>query len=267
MKLEVLSINGEKVGDVEFPKEAIEEIREDLIKLAVLSSQANARQKYGAKEDAGMRHSAKLSRRRRKYKTSYGHGISRVPRKIMSKSGTRFNWVGAVAPGTVGGRKAHAPKAEKNWGKKMNAKEKLKAVFSALNVVFDKTRVLLRGHKVPEKYPFLIEDKFEKLNRAKEVKDALVSLGFKEEIVRAKEKKIRAGKGKSRARPYKKKKGLLLVVSEKCSALNAAKNIAGVEVCISKNLNTEYLAPGTSPGRATLFTKKAFEEFCKKRKK
>ena len=38
-----------------------------------------------------------------------------------------MNWVGAFAPGTVGGRKAHAPNAEKIFDKKINKKENRKA--------------------------------------------------------------------------------------------------------------------------------------------
>ena len=84
-----------------------------LIKRAVLTLQNNKRQRYGANPEAGKKVSAALSKRRRKYRGSYGHGISRVPRKILSRRGTSMNWQGAFAPGTVGGRRAHPPKAEK----------------------------------------------------------------------------------------------------------------------------------------------------------
>ncbi|MBI1970756.1 50S ribosomal protein L4 [Candidatus Woesearchaeota archaeon] len=114
MKIPIITITNSQAGTVDLPPIFQEEVRPDLIKRAVETLQANARQPYGAKPGAGMRYSAKLSRRRRDYKTSYGYGISRVPRKILSRSGTRFNWVGAVAPGTVGGRQAHPPKAQKD---------------------------------------------------------------------------------------------------------------------------------------------------------
>ena len=70
---------------------------------------------------------------------------------------------------------------------------------------------------------------------------------------------MRAGKGKNRGRRYKKKKSLLLVVSQPCSLLKSAVNIEGVDVVPVKNLNTEDLAPGALPGRAVLFTDKAVE--------
>jgi len=114
MKLQILSISKEEIGKQELPVQFEEEVRPDLIKRAVISIHGNARQAYGSDPMAGKRSSAKLSRRRHVYKTSYGIGISRVPRKIMSSRGTRMNWVGAFAPGTVGGRKAHPTKAGKD---------------------------------------------------------------------------------------------------------------------------------------------------------
>ncbi len=114
MKIPILNISKEEIGKQEMPVQFEEEIRLDLIKRAVIAIKNNERQAYGADPMAGKRASAKLSRRRHVYKTSYGIGISRVPRKIMSSRGTRMNWVGAFAPGTVGGRKAHPPKAGKD---------------------------------------------------------------------------------------------------------------------------------------------------------
>ena len=73
-----------------------------------------------------MKQSAKLSKRRRAYRGSYGFGISRTPRKILSKRGRRLGWVGAVAPNTVGGRRTHPPKAEKIWREEINTKERRK---------------------------------------------------------------------------------------------------------------------------------------------
>ena len=99
MKVVKFTVESVQQGDVELPKQFDEEFRPDLIKRAVLVVQRNKRQVYGAKKDAGKRASAELSRRRRKYRGSYGAGISRVPRKILSRRGTRFYWVGAFAPG------------------------------------------------------------------------------------------------------------------------------------------------------------------------
>src|SRR3989344_8993868 len=169
MKADILDIQANKVGQVELPIQFKEQVREDLIKRAFLSYMSSNRKSYGAFKYAGGQHSAKLSRRRRDYKASYGKGISRVPRKILWKRGSQFGWVGANAPGTVGGRKAHPPKAAKILIKKINKKENRKAIRSALSAVVNKELVLKRNHHIPEIYPLAIENKFENLTKANEV--------------------------------------------------------------------------------------------------
>lgn len=263
MELKIINTKNSVSGKVKAPKQFNEEIRPDLISRAVLAVQSHKRQPYGAHPEAGKRASAELSRRRRKYRGSYGIGISRVPRKILSRRGTRMNWVGAFAPGTVGGRRAHPPKAEKNWSQKINDHERKKAIRSAMAATLCKEIVEARGHLVPENYPFTIDDDFEKLGKTKDVKTALLKLGFDKELNRAEKKTIKAGRGKSRGRKYRKKKSVLLVVAEKCSLIKAAKNLPGVDIVTVESLNAELLAPGTDIGRATLFTKKAMERLEK----
>jgi len=57
-----------------------------------------------------------------------------------------------------------------------------------------------------------------------------------------------------RGRRYKKRTGLLLVVSEPCALQQAAKAIPGIDTRVVSRINAEALAPGTQAGRATLFT-------------
>ena len=94
------------------------EVREDLVKLAVASSRANRRQPYGSrphigkrKPMAGMKHSVEW--------WGKGRGVSR----IMRRTGQRR---GAQNPHTLGGRRAHGPKVEKDWSRKLNQKERKK---------------------------------------------------------------------------------------------------------------------------------------------
>lgn len=265
MKVAVKNISNTETGQVTLPKQFNQDYRPDLIVRAVLSLQSRARQAYGADPEAGKRASAELSRRRRKYRGSYGFGISRVPRKILSRRGTRMYWVGAFAPGTVGGRRAHPPTAEKKWEQKINKKENRKAICSALSATMDKEMVSARGHKVPKDFPFIISDEFEALKKTAEVKKALLALGLEAELKRAEEKKIRAGKGTMRGRPYKKKKGPLMVVSKDSTLIKAAANIPGVEVVVADKLNAELLAPGTHSGRLTLYTESAIARFDKEK--
>ncbi|MGM5482875.1 MAG: 50S ribosomal protein L4 [Nanobdellota archaeon] len=263
MKLPVLDITNKEVGNIELPNHFSSDIRSDLVKKAVQAINANTRQPYGANVRAGLRQSAELSRRRNTYRGAYGHGISRVPRKILSRRGQQMYWVGAVAPGTVSGRRAHPPKSEKVWSKKINVKERRKAIRSALSATVDKEIVKNRGHVLPDNYPFVIDEKFESIEKTKDVVSAFTNLGFGKELERVSKKKIRAGKGKLRGRKYKKKVGPLLVVSEKCNLQNAARNVAGVNVVLVNKLNAKALAPNANIGRCCIFTKKALDKLAK----
>jgi len=265
LKLNVLSVDNTSTGSRSLPSQFAEPIRPDLVKRAVEAIQGNTRQQHGSKKEAGQRHSAKLSRRRRDYKTSYGHGISRVPRKILTKRGTHFSWVGAVAPGCVGGRRAHPPKPIKIWAKKINDTERRKAIRSALAATVVKTLVAKRGHHVPQQYPFLLENKFEAIAKTRDIIDALEKLGFNDELNRSSEKILHAGRARRRGRGVRRKKGPLFVVSNTCSLIHAVQNIPGVDVVPVHQLNVSLLAPGAHMGRLTLFTEGAIERLEKEK--
>lgn len=259
MKLPIYDLQKKKTGDKELPAQFQEEYRPDLIHRAVNAFCSSLRQRYGVSPLAGGRHSDTLSKRRRDYRTSYGFGISRANRKIMSHRGTRFNWVGSRTPQTRGGRRAHPPKASKIQERYLNKKEAQKALRSAMAATIDKKIVELRGHKIPAEYPFIIDAKFEALTKTKELKELLLLLGFRAELERSAIRKVRAGVGSNRGRKYQSRKGLLIVVSGKCPLLKSAQNIPGVDVVEAKALNALLLAPGAQAGRATLWTEKALE--------
>lgn len=266
MKVPVVDAVKGTVGQIELPPQFSEELHPDLIARAVLSIESKQRQPYGTDPMAGKRYSAKLSRRRRNFKGAYGIGISRVPRKTVSRSGSRFNWVGALAPGTVGGRQAQPPKSEKVWVKKINKTENRKAIRSAIAATAIPEIVKRRGHLIPQNYPFVAATSLEELNKTKSVVDALKKFGLDSELVRVSTRKIRAGKGKNRNRKYIEKKGPLVVVStENCSLVRSARNIIGIDVAVVNRLNAHLLAPGTVPGRLTLFTEAAIERLNKEK--
>lgn len=259
MKLPILNVDQNQAGEQQIPVQFNEHYRPDLIRRAVLALESTARQIYGADQEAGLRHSSNLSKRRRNYRGSYGIGIGRVNRKIHSRRGTRFGWVGAFSPQTVGGHRSHPPKAAKKWAQKINAKENRKAIRSAMGATLNKELVVQRGHHIPTSYPFIIAGSFESLAKTQDVEKVLLSLGFEPELERSAQKKVRAGKGKWRGRRYQKKKGILIVVSGNCPLITSGRNVAGVDVVPVRSLNARLLAPGALPGRVTLWTDKALE--------
>ncbi len=257
VEVKILDLENNEKGRIKLPKQFEEDIRPDLIKRDVLAIMSHKRKVYGASPEAGKRASVRISKRRHDYRGSYGYGISRVPRKIFSRRGMRMNWQAAFAPGTVGGRRAHPPKAEKIWWQKINKKERKMAIRSAIAATINKGLVEKRGHRVGDNYPFVIDSAIESMNKTKRVRDVLMKLGLKDELKRCEKKKTRAGKGKSRGRKYKKKKGPLIIVSKDCNLMKSAGNIPGIDVCEIKNVNAELLAPGAVPGRLTLWSEDA----------
>lgn len=262
MKVKIFTKEGTEKGTIDLPEQFAEKPREDLVKRAVLAIQARNRIPYGAFPEAGKRYSAYVSKRRRDYKATYGIGQSRTPRKALSRNGTRFNFVGAFAPQTVGGRQAHPPKASKIWAVKINDAENRKAIRSALASTMVAEIVKARGHKIPAAYPFVLSDEFNSIKKTADVKKALVKLGFEAELERASVVKVRAGKGKARGRKHKTRKGILFVVASETDLCKSARNIPGTDIALVENINVELLAPGTNMGRATLFTESAIKKLA-----
>lgn len=265
MNTPIIALTNAKKGMISLPEQFHEPVRLDLIRRAVTAIESKSRQAYGAAPGAGQRQSAKLSRRRRDYKAAYGMGISRVPRKTLNRNGSKMYWVGAVAPGTVKGRRAHPPKAYKQWAKKINDKENKKAIRSAISATIDKDIVASRGHKVPEQYPLIIESSAEQISKTKELQKVLTLIGLEADLERSSNKRQRAGRGKMRGRKYKQPIGLLIVTAGICGLSHAGENLPGVNVVPVNSLNAKVLAPGGHPGRLTLFTQSAVEKMKNER--
>ncbi|MDH7506811.1 MAG: 50S ribosomal protein L4 [Candidatus Thermoplasmatota archaeon] len=245
-KVNIYSIDGSFLEKIELPKIFETPFRPDIIKKSFNVLHSNKRQPYGAYPLAGARHAVAS--------VGKGRGMSRVPRLTQGRNA-------AFAPCNVGGRRAHPPKAERNWKEKINKKEKLLAKNSAIAATANKELVVKRGHKFNEKLtlPVIVDDKFEKIKKTKEIIEALDKIGVYEDVIRAKKgKHIRAGIGKIRGRKYKIPKSILIVSMneefQKCS-----KNLTGVDIIKPSNINIEYLAPGGDAGRLTIFTKSALK--------
>ena len=263
-KVPLYSVAGEKTAEIELPIQFLEPVREDLIKRAALAVLSAKHQAYGTDPMAGIRQGKAWSKQRHKLGTTYGKGVSRVARKALWNRGEQFGWVGARGAQTVKGIKAFPPKVEKIFWEKVNKKENRKAIRSALAAtsVLD---LVAKNHKVGsvKTVPIILEDKFEDMKRAREVYSLLKKLGLKEELVRTKEKKIRAGKGKMRGRKYRTKSGPLIVVSKPCNLQKAIANLVGIDVILVKSLNAALLAPSASPARLTIWSKSALEILSK----
>ncbi len=248
MEATVRDLNGEDAGTVDLPGVFETSFRPDLIRRAVLAAQANRKQKYGADPYAGMRTPAES--------LGSGRGMAHVPRE---------NGRGRRVPQTVGGRKAHPPKAEKDQGKRINDKERKLATRSAIAATADADLVRERGHQFGDDVdlPLVVSDDFEDLVKTREVVGVLEALGVHDDIVRADEgKSVKAGRGKTRGRKYKRPSSILFVTSDEPS--KAARNLAGADVATAAEVNAEDLAPGAHAGRLTVWTESALEEVAER---
>ncbi len=242
----VYSVKGEVAGTIEVPAAFSTEYRPDIIKKAIHAAAANARQPYGPKSNAGIRHSVST--------WGKGRGVARVQRL---KDGRK----GAESPNNVSGRRAHPPTPEKDWTQKVNKKELKIARLSALAATACADVVKARGHKFDDavSFPIVVEDEFQDLMSTAQINAFFDAIGIGYDVERAKEgRKIRAGRGTMRNRKYRTPVSVLIVVSEReLPVFKGAKNLPGVEIESVCTLNTGILAPGGDAGRLTVYTKSA----------
>jgi large subunit ribosomal protein L4e len=216
----IFDLEGKSKGKLSLPPVFKTSLRPDVIKRAVLAIQSHRFQPQGRDPMAGKRTTAES--------LGVGRGIARVAR--IKGRGQRA----ALIPFAVGGRRTHPPVVEKKIRKKIPRKEMKLALRSAVAATASKETVSSRGHMtddVPD-FPLVVVDEIQR----------------------------RAGKGKRRGRKMKQAVGPLLVISENKGVVEAARNLPGVDIVNVNNLNVELLAPGTHPGRLTVWTNSAFEK-------
>ena len=242
MTTQVYDTDGGEAGEVDLPAIFETPYRPELIGKAVRATQANRTQATGADDYAGMRTPAESQ--------GSGRGMAHVPRS---------NGQGRRVPQTVGGRKAHPPKEGTDSSKQINTKERKLATRSAIAATTDAEQVKERGHQFEDRdLPLVVSDEFEDLVKTQEVVSLLEALGAHDDIERAEDKRIRAGRGTTRGRKYKRPSSILFVTSDEPS--RAARNLAGADVATAREVNTEDLAPGAQGGRLTIWTESAIEE-------
>ena len=247
MKVNVYDLDGNVKNKTELPEIFETPYRPDVIKKAFWIAMSNKRQPYGADPLAGKRHACEWPGK--------GRGMARIPR-LNGGVGRAVQ-----APNTVGGRRAHPPKAEKNWKEKINKKERRLAILSGIACTKDVELVKARGHRFDEKItlPVVVDDKFKDLSKTKDVIEVLEKIGVYDDVIRAKNgKKIRAGKGKRRGRKYRVPKSLL-IVSQEGNIHKSARNLPGVDVVEPSQLNIMHLAPGGVAGRLMIITETALK--------
>ena len=259
MKAKILSIEGRKMKEIELPKIFFSPVRKDIV-ARILEIQ-KTKQPYAPSPVAGKQHSAsgKIVHRRHVWKSGYGRGSSRIPKKIFTRRGSQFNWVGAEVASTRGGRRAHPPKVLSMINtSKINKKERKIAFASALSATTDKKIVSCKYEKLTEKdvenLPLIVESKIVSLKTKNLVSSLKKILGNKLFEKISEKRKIRSGKGKLRGRKYKRNAGFLIVTGS-----DEKLKTKLIEVKKVNNLGISDLAKG-GLGRLIIYTEKAIKE-------
>lgn len=252
MKAHLYDLKGQKKGEVELPHVFDTHVREDLVQKYFEVDKEM--QPYGLYTEAGKRHSASgtISHKRHDWKGQYGRGISRTPRKAMSRRGTQFNWVGAEVSNTRGGRRPHGPKPS-FARKKINRKEAVQAMHSAFAATAHEKYLIQRYATLKElkvRVPIVVEN-LEHVKTKEFIALLKNVLGPVFELA-MQHKEVRAGKGKLRGRKYKSNAGLLLVTSA-----HEKVKLSGVDVRTTHDVAIEDLYP---LGRLVMYTEKALGE-------
>ena len=253
MKTKIISINGEKTKEIVLPDVFESKIRADICQ-KVYETEKKI-QPYAPFYLAGKQYSASgvIKRRRKAWKSGYGKGMSRVPRKAMWRRGSQFYWIGATVSSTVGGRRAHPPRIEHFLKKlKINKKENLLALSSGISASASINFLKKRYETIKDiSLPLVIESGVLEL-KTKEFFLALKKILGENFCLALQKRKIKPGKRKMRGRKYRSNRGLLLVTGK-----TEEKKIQGIDV---KKIYQIKMADLYPLGRLTLYTEKAIEE-------
>jgi large subunit ribosomal protein L4e len=249
----VLDLEGKEVGSVGLPAVFSTRIRMDVINRVYVALESHGRQPQGRDPLAGERTTAEAGH------PPTGRGISRIPR-VKGERYSKSGMAGGVAS-TVYGRLPHPPRSEKVIRKEVNKKERYLALASAIAATAKADLVTKRGHKYSAKLPIVVSGDLEGISKIRELKKFLQAVGADKDVVRVSERTKKISSALSST--SRTGTGPLLVVSDKSKIAGVVKSMQGVSVVKSADLSVLDLAPGSAPGRLTIWTKDALSSLTK----
>jgi len=158
---------------------------------------------------------------------------------------------------------SHQKKTWRRWAHVIKRNEKKYALTGAIAATGVTSLVMARGHKIDRisEVPLVVSDDIQSYTKTKEAISFLKRVRAIDDVLKVKNtRKIRVGKGKSRNRRYKERKGPLIVYSKNNGLTQAFRNVTGVETMCINRLNLLSLAPGGQVGRFVIWTESAFKE-------
>jgi large subunit ribosomal protein L4e len=250
--ISILNTQGKSVGSMGLPKVFSTPYRPEVIHKVFVNVTSQTFQRQGRYPAAGEMVSAESR--------NTGLGIARIGRA----KGEGFQRAGQAAgvAGVRHGRVAHPPESWKVTEKKINKKEKMLGLCSAIAATARKQLVEERGHIVNKisTFPVIVSNDLESISKTKDLYDTLKNIGVFDDILRVSDKtKARSGVSRMRKRTAKKGKSALIVVEKDSPILKLSKSIPGVDVISADRISIIDLVPGSKPIRLTIYSENAIK--------
>lgn len=253
MDATLYQINGKESKSIRLPAVFSGKCRVDLLRRALLAEQSRRYQPQAHALLAGLQTTATyVGRYDASWRRGRHMGTAIRPRQMLG--GGAQGDVRRI-PSSTKGRRAHPHKLEKRLEERINRKEYLKAIESAIAGCADVKLVNEYRRFNAKALPLVIEDRIETVAKTKELIGILSALGLESDLERSHDPSKRKGKRRlSRQRRFRK--SVLIVVKDDNKVGKAGRNIPGVDVCSISSLTIEKLAPGAEP-RITVWSEGA----------
>ena len=187
-----------------------------------------------------------------------GLGIARIAR-ARGEGFPRAGQAAGVAS-VRHGRLAHPPVSWKNIYKKINKKEKLLALCSAIAATTNSELIKRRGHKIKDEIqlPIVVSNEIESVVKSKDLEKILFNLGLEEDLKRTFIRRNKSYHKNSINRRSALSVLILVGNDEKIGRLS--NSLPGITVKSVKSVSVLDLAPGSKPVRLTIFSENAIKE-------
>lgn len=187
-----------------------------------------------------------------------GLGIARIAR-ARGEGFPRAGQAAGVAS-VRHGRLAHPPVSWKNIYKKINKKEKLLALCSAIAATTNSELIKRRGHKIKDEIqlPIVVSNEIESIVKSKDLEKILLNLGLEEDLKRTFIRRNKSFHKNSINRRSALSVLILVGNDEKIGRLS--NSLPGITVKSVKSVSVLDLAPGSKPVRLTIFSENAIQQ-------
>jgi len=248
--VKILEMDGSNQNTIDLPTIFKTPYRPEVIQKVYNNLNSYSFQKQGRYPAAGQMVSAESR--------NTGLGIARLARA----KGEGFPRAGQAAgvAGVRHGRLAHPPVSWKNIYKKVNKKEKLLALCSAIAATANADLIRKRGHRLSNniQLPIIVSNEIESVAKSKDLEKILIKLGLEDDLKRTHVRRIKSVHKNDTNR--RSALSVLIIVSNDDNVGRLNNSLPGIAVKTVKSVSVLDLAPGSKPARLTIFSESAIKE-------